>query len=119
MPESQQPAPPPPSDLSARLRELARLLREADHLDPEAQQSLADLADELADSLGKSAVPTAEEVELGQLAEQLIEALHREEPPVAATRHRLQEAILAAETRAPFTAGIAQRLVDALANLGI
>ena len=43
-------------ELSDRLRELARLLREAEHLDPEAQQSLADLADELADTLGKSAV---------------------------------------------------------------
>jgi hypothetical protein len=120
MPDPQPPGPTPPSAIPGRLREVARLLRQADHLEPEAQQSLADLADELANTLGTSGVPTAEEVQLGQLAGQLIAALHRgESAPVAATRDRLQKAVVAAETRAPFAAGIARQLLDAIANLGI
>jgi len=121
MPEQQPTGPAGSSAVPARLREVARLLRQADHLDPEAQQSLAALAEELADALGSSSVPSAEEAELGQLAGQLIEELHRDEGavPAEATRHRLQEAILAAEARAPFAAGLAQRLLDALANIGI
>ncbi|HKI35610.1 MAG TPA: DUF4404 family protein [Gemmataceae bacterium] len=121
MSEQPQPAPTPPSAVPARLREVARLLRDADHLGPDAQKSLADLADELANTLGASGVPSAEEAQLGQLAGQLIQALHQREDsaPVAAKRHRLQEAILAAETRAPFAAGLARQLLDAIANLGI
>ena len=120
MAEQQQPTPTPPSSIPGRLHEVARLLRGAHRLDPEAQRSLADLADELANTLSASGVPTAEEAQLGQLAGQLIQALHRgEEAPVAATRDRLQDAILAAETRAPFAAGVARQLLEALANLGI
>jgi hypothetical protein len=119
MPESQPPGPTPPSAVPARLREVARLLRQADHMEPEAQQSLADLAEQLANAMPTSRPPTAEEAELGQLAEQLIAELHREETPAAATRHRLQEAVVAAETRAPFAAGIARQLLEAIADLGI
>jgi hypothetical protein len=121
MPEQPPINPTPPSSVPARLHEVARLLRDADHLDPEAQQSLADLADELANSLGTSAVPSAEEVQLANLAGRLIQALHQPESaaPVAATRHRLQEAIVAAEARAPLAAGLARRLLDVLADIGI
>ncbi len=120
MPEPQPPAPTPPSAIPARLHEVARLLRDAQHLDPEAQQSLANLADELANTLSASGVPSAEEAQLGQLAGQLIQALHKgEEAPVVATRDRLQSAILRAEARAPFAAGLARQLLDAIANLGI
>jgi hypothetical protein len=96
-------------------------LREAHHLGPEAQQSLAALAEELATTLGSSGVPSAEEVQLGLLSGQLIQALQRGDAaaPVAATRHRLQEAIAAAEIRAPFAAGLARQLLDVLANIGI
>ncbi len=59
MPEPQPPAPTPPSAIPARLHEVARLLRDAQHLDPEAQQSLANLADELANTLSASGVPSA------------------------------------------------------------
>jgi hypothetical protein len=108
-----------PSDVTARLREVARLVREADHLDPDAQQSLADLAEQMADNLSRAHVPTPEEAELGKLAGELIEALRREENPAAGTRHRLQEAIVAAETRAPLAAETARELLDVIANLGI
>jgi hypothetical protein len=120
MAEPQQPPATPPSAIPARLHEVARLLRGAHHLEPDAQQSLADLADELANTLNASGVPSAEEAQLGHLAGQLIQALHKgEEAPVTATRDRLQSAILAAETRAPFAAGLARQLLDAIANLGI
>jgi hypothetical protein len=120
MPESQQPPATSPSSVPARLRELARLVRQANNLDPEAQQSLADLAEKMADGLSQPHVPTAEEVELGQLAGELIEALHREEKaPAAASRNRFQRAIVAAETRAPLAAETARELLDAIANLGI
>jgi hypothetical protein len=120
MSEQQPPAPTPRSADPARLHEVARLLRGARHLDPEAQKSLADLADQLADALGRSHVASAEEGQLAEHAGRLIQALHRgEAAPVAATRHRLQDAILAAEARAPFAAGVARQLLDALANLGI
>jgi len=119
MPEQHPTGPAAASAVPDRLRELARLLRQADHLEPEARQSLADVAEELADSLGSRGVPSAEEAQLGELAGQLIEELHREDAPAAATRHRLQEAILAAEARAPSAADLAQRLLDALANIGI
>jgi hypothetical protein len=120
---SEQPptGPAAPSAVPDRLRQVARLLREAHHLGPEAQQSLAALAEELANALGSSGVPSAEEVQLGQLAGQLIQALQQkgETAPTDATRHRLQEAIAAAEARAPFAAGLARQLLDALANIGI
>lgn len=121
MPEPEQVNPASPSTVPARLHEVARLLRDVRHLDPEAQKALADLADELADALGASGVPSAEEVRLAQRAGELIAALH-ERPdtgPPPAARHRLQEAIVAAEARAPFAAGLARQLLDALANLGI
>jgi hypothetical protein len=120
MPE-QPTGPTPPSEVPERLREVARLLREAHHLGPEAQHSLAALAEKLAGDLDARGARSAEEVELGKLTSQVIEELHEaeDEPPPAATRHRLQEAILAAEMRAPFAAGLAQQLLHVLANIGI
>ena len=38
---------------------------------------------------------------------------------LAAARHRLEEAVVAAEARAPTVAGVARRLLDALSSLGI
>jgi hypothetical protein len=121
MPEPTPPHPIPPSAVPDRLREIAQLLRSADHLEPEAQQSLADLAEELAKALNAGGVPSTEEAQLGQQAGQLIQALHQEEAaaPLAAKRHLLQEAIQAAQARAPFAAGLARQLLDAIANIGI
>ncbi len=120
MPEELQGGPASASAVPARLHEVARLLRDAKHLGPQERASLAALADELAKALGTSPVPSAEEMQLAQLSSQLIQALHRqEEAPLAATRHRLQEAILAAEVKAPFAASLARQLLDILANLGI
>ena len=116
-----EPTPIPPSAVPDRLREVARLLRQADHLEPEAQKSLANLAEELANALSAGGGPSTEEAQLGQQAGQLIQVLHHKEPaaPLAAKQSRLKEAILAAESRAPFAAGLAQQLLDAMATFGI
>ena len=121
MPESPQGSPTGGTQVPAQLHEAARLLREAEHLQPEERQSLADLADELARVLSTSPVPSTEELQLAELTRQLIQALHEQEDPapLAATRHRLQEAILAADVKHPFAAGLARQLLDVLANLGI
>jgi len=121
MPDEPQGGPAGASAVPARLHEVARLLRDAKHLGPQERASLAALADELANALSTSRVPSAEEVQLAQRTSQLIQALHQQEDPapLAATRHRLQEAILAAEVKAPFAAGLARQVLDVLANLGI
>jgi hypothetical protein len=117
----QDPPPPAPSSVPDRLHEVAQLLRRAEHLGPEARQALAELADELAGAVAGGAVGSAEGQHLAATAGHLIEVLRhrRDEGTVAAARRRLREAVLAAEARAPVAAGLAHRLLDALADLGI
>jgi hypothetical protein len=111
----------PEFPLGERLHEIARLLREADHLGPETKQAVAELADELANTLRSAAPSAAEAAHLADSAAHLIEALHRKEDKgvLASARDRLEQAILGAEAQTPFLAGIARRLLDALASLGI
>jgi Domain of unknown function (DUF4404) len=99
------------------LRETAQLLRQAEHLTPEQRQALADAANRLADALNETSPQEA--VQLSAAATALMAALHRQDAPVEEHRSRLEEAILAAETRAPVATGLARQLIDALANLGI
>jgi hypothetical protein len=108
------------SSVTAQLHEVARLLRSSDHLEPEAQQALAELADELANRFS-SVPPSAEEVHLAETTAHLVETLRQgpEEGSHAAARDRLEKAIIAAEVRFPTIAGLARRFLDALANLGI
>jgi hypothetical protein len=51
----------------------------------------------------------------------MIQALQQQRGPgyLTAARNRLGEAALRAEVEAPLAAGIARRLIDTLANLGI
>lgn len=118
-----QPAPEPNSQPSVaeRLHEIAHLLREGDHLSPQAQQELARLTDELGQALRSTAVPSAEATHLADSAAHLIESLHHNEPSgtLAVARDRLEQAVLSAEASTPFVAGVARRILDALANLGI
>ena len=112
---------PQPSDSVAKFHAVAQLLREAHHLGPEAQRELADLLDELGAALASDAVPPAEKAHLADSAAHLVRALHQQhdEGLWGRARHRLEQAIVAAEAQAPVAAGVARRLVDALANLGI
>jgi hypothetical protein len=111
----------PSSELEASIHELARLVRAAQHLDPEAQRALADLVDELSNTLHAGTVPPEETSRLAETATHLARALHQgqEEKAVAHARHRFREAIALAETKAPVVTGVARRLLDILADLGI
>lgn len=108
-------------EVKSNLQELAQLLRQADHLEPDAQRELADLVDELAKVLGPVASPSAETKHLTDNTAHLVHALHQQHPPglLAAARKRLEESALRAESEAPLATGIVRRLLDALANLGI
>jgi hypothetical protein len=111
----------PPARITDGLHELARALREAPPLGPDAQHALAALIDELGNAVGGTEVPPAEVTHLAESTAHFVQALHRQHEPggLAAARDRLEQAVLRAEARAPVVAGLAQRALDALANLGI
>ncbi len=113
--------PPARPEVEASLHAVGELLREAHHLGPEAQQTLAQLVDELGSALGSGTLSSAELAHLRDSTARLVEALHRrhDEGVVAAARDRLEEAVVSAESNAPVVAGVARRLLDALASLGI
>jgi hypothetical protein len=106
--------------LRSHLQELASLLRDAPHLEPEAQQELADLVAELSQALAGN-LSSAEADHLAQNAVHMIQALHeqRDSDYLSAARDRLRDAAVRAELQAPVATGIARRIIDALANLGI
>jgi Domain of unknown function (DUF4404) len=120
MPAQQPSAAPDPKDVQANLQELARLLHDADHLDPEAQRELADLVAELSRALSGN-LPSAEVEHLGQSAVHMIQALHQQQDTdfLTAARDRLRDAAVRAEVQAPVATGIVRRIIDTLANLGI
>jgi len=115
------PAEKDPAKIQARLHDLAQLLREADHLEPATQQALAELADELANRAEFTKASSAEATHLLETSAHVIDMLQRTpDTTIPITmRDRLERAILAAEARAPVLAGIAHRLLDVLADLGI
>jgi hypothetical protein len=115
-PSSRQPVATTPGNL----HHLAQLLRQADHLDPAVQQELATLLEELAGALPATAeLPDAAHL-LGHVAE-VARALHQQHDSgiLTAARDRLEKAAVRAELEAPLATGIARRLIDVLANLGI
>jgi hypothetical protein len=97
------------------------MLRESGSLDPEARHVLAELVDELSKVLNESNPPPAEVAHLGESAAHLAESLHRQHDQglLGKARDRLGAAVLRAEAYAPVAAGLARRLLDALANIGI
>ncbi len=111
----------PPARITDGLHDLARALREAPTLGSDAQRALAELIDELGNAAGNTEVPPAEVTHLTQTTASFLQAIkHRHEPAgLAAARDGLEQAVLRAEARAPVVAGLARRLLDALANWGI
>ena len=109
------------TDVRAQMHNISELLRHTDRLEPEAQTLLADLIEELGKSLEATAVPSAEVARLTECAAQLVQAVHHTHEPglLEAARNRLNRAVLAAESEAPVLAGLARRLAEMLANLGI
>jgi hypothetical protein len=120
-PEQPAPQTPPLSGVANSLHTLAQQLRQAQHLGPEARQELAGLVEELGQALRAGTVPPAEAAHLADSTAHLLQALHQRQDPglLTAARERLERAMTNAETKAPFVVGIAQRLLDALAGLGI
>jgi hypothetical protein len=120
-PEQPVPQAPPLSGVANNLSTLAQQLREAPHLRPETQQELAGLVEELSKALRSGTVPPADAAHLADSTAHLLWALHQRQNAgrLSAARERLERAMTNAETRAPFVVGIAQRLLDTLAGLGI
>lgn len=109
------------ADALAQLREIARLLREVQHLDPRSQQLLADFVEELSKTLEAKTLPAQEASHLAECAAHLMQAVHqkKEKHVIVDARDRLEKAIVGVETRSPILSGLFERLVDALAGLGI
>jgi hypothetical protein len=112
--------PEPPTTIRADLHAVVPLLREARHIEPDVQAALADLVDELIRVMDPHP-PAAEASHLAESSTQLVQALHREHHSglIAAAKQRLEEAATRAEAQAPVATGLARRLIDTLANLGI
>ena len=121
MPEQPPSGPPAPSGVQASLHAIAEVLREPRPLSREAREALAALVDELGAAVSSAPVPPAEVAHLADSTAHLVQAVHRQATPglLAAARQRLDRAIVAAETTSPLAAGLARRLLDALANIGI
>src|SRR4051812_50188385 len=122
MPEQPPPqGPPATSGVEASLHAIADVLRGSAPMSPDAQRALADLIDELGSALHSTPVPPAEARHLADSTAHLVRALgHRHDPRrLASARDRLEQAILAVEAQAPAAAGLARRVIDALANVGI
>jgi hypothetical protein len=118
-----EPAPPSPDAIAAvrtKLQEVVPLLRERRSFDPDVGQTLADLLDELIRVMDPNA-PAAETAHLAESSAHLVQALHRKHSPglLAAAKDRLEEAATRAEAEAPVATGLARRLIETLANLGI
>jgi hypothetical protein len=110
-----------PARIADGLHDLARALREGPQLGPEAQNALAELIDELGAAVSTNAAPPAEVVHVAETTALLVKALKQrhETTGLATARDRFEGAVIRAEATAPVTAGVARRVLDALANLGI
>src|SRR5204862_176083 len=108
MPE--QPVSPQPgeTDVRERLRRLAALLRETHHLEPEAQEALAELVDDLGHELDPTHLAPEETKHLLDLVTQLTQALRHQHAQglLAAVQARLEGVAIRAEAKAPLISGI-------------
>src|SRR5262249_31016608 len=112
---------PNAAQVRAELQEVVALLRRTRHLDPSAQRNLADAVDELSRAIQPDALPSAETIHLAQTLAELARNLHGKEDkgPLTAVGERLRAAVTRVEAKSPFVAGLVQRLLDALAGIGI
>jgi hypothetical protein len=121
MPDNPVPDPASVPEIQARLQAVAKRLRETRSLDPESRRTLAELVGELSTVLQSSQVPPSEVARLAETTTHLADSLqHHHEPGVLGkVRDQFEQAVLGAEAKAPVAVGVARRLLDALANLGI
>jgi hypothetical protein len=120
IPEEPAASTPAVSEIQARLRDIASSLRHSRVIDPLAQDALAELLDELTRTLETENLPAAELTQLAERTAHLAQALHEKDVGlIAKAREGLQRAIGQAEAQAPLAVGLARKLLDALANIGI
>jgi hypothetical protein len=81
---------------------------------------LAELVEELGDTLGSAGVPSTRLAHLTECVAHLVEAAQqREDKGLAAARGKLERALIGAELEFPRLVDIGRRLADTLASLGI
>jgi len=121
MPENPVPGQPSVPEIQARLDELALRLRQTHALDAESRQALAELMSELSTALKTAQVPPAEVAQLANTAAHLADSLQHPHQTgmLGKVRDQFEQAVLEAEAYAPVAVGLARRVLDALANLGI
>jgi hypothetical protein len=121
MSEQTLPAPESVLKTQASLRQLAAALREAGHLEPDTQQALASLLDELGTEFGSTGLTSPKTVQLAETVNDVARSLHeqRSQSVVTSAKDRLKDAALRAEVEAPVASGVVYRLIDLLASMGI
>jgi hypothetical protein len=121
MPETPEPVVPSVPDVQTRLHDVAKMLRDSSSLDAVSQRSLAELVEELGKALAAAQLPPTEVTHLADSTAQLAESLHYEQDRsvLGKARDRLEGALLNAESHAPLAVGLARRLLNTLAELGI
>ena len=117
-PESEVPS---AQAMQTRIHDVAQMLRGSRSVSRDVQNSLAELLDELSVVLNTPNAPPAEVAHLAESAAQLAQTLHdrRDEGLVEKARERLGVALIQAESHAPIAVGLARRVIDALAGIGI
>ena len=121
MPENLAAASPAVLEIRARLQKIAQMLRKGGSLDAGSQRALAELVDEMTRILETEKLPDAELAHLTQTTARMEEAIrHQRDLGIVGTvREGLQRAVANAEANAPIAVGLARKLLDALANIGI
>ena len=121
MPDRSSPGTPSIPEIQARLAELTQRLRDSATLDPESREALGKLVGELSTLLQTTQVPPAEVAELARTTTHLADSLHPHPQPgmLGKVRDQFEQAVLDAEAHAPVAVGLARRLMETLANLGI
>jgi rubrerythrin len=107
--------------IPTELKQLAALLRQAAHLEPETQKSLASLLEELGVELGSTVSTSANQSNLTTAISEVARSLHEQHPSglVEAARDRLKNAAAVAESEAPVATGVVYRFIEVLSDLGI
>jgi hypothetical protein len=121
MSENTAPEPHSAESTQTDLKRLAALLRDADHLDPEAQKSLAALLEELGTELQVAGIASAQAARLAEAVTDVARSLHKQDSAgeLETARDNLKEAAIRAEVEAPVATGLAYRFIDLLSSIGI
>ena len=109
------------TDVRAKLQAISGALRDVDHLGPEARQRLADLGEELSRAIATEQGSPTNAAHLSDSVARLALAIQENREPglLESARNRLEQAVVSTEIESPMMSGIASRLIQTLADLGI